>query len=385
MAYKRIVRKIDELGNISDDVSVKHADTTNSIGQLTEGQLATKAQFDQVKDAVTEIKIGIPSGFSTGTTKVGNTVYLPNYVTPERLRVYNGTSLILDYDGTAEKQFNFADFVIPPGISNLNFKYGAETTPTTIFNGAANTDVVFKTLTFTYDVNTGSGKTFTTKTDTDVAFKKLAIFSSKSTTARAEYDTGAVTNVTFYPLRITVQGSTFSALYDPTTNNVTNTGLTTSDNELVLQLPAAATPTLSTLTIQRNGVNVATYNGSSNVTANISVPTSLGSSTLLASSLYSTQSGWGAMSANCSSYHTLIIMYKHWDGSISHNTSASFKTSIMYNNERFYTQVVRGSAGPDIAFVTTNQTPSNNSLTTFTVNTGFTPAPLSWLEIYGIA
>lgn len=277
MAYKRIVRKIDELGNISDDVSVKHADTTNSIGQLTEGQLATKAQFDQVKDAVTEIKIGsIPPGSSVGTTKVGNTVYLPNYVTPERLRIYNGTSLILDYDGTAEKQFNFADFVIPPGISNLNFKYGAETTPTTIFNGAANTDVVFKTLTFTYDVNTGSGKTFTTKTDTSVAFKKLAIFSSKSTTARAEYDTGAVTNVTFYPLRITVQGSNFSALYDPTTNNVTNTGLTTSDNELVLQLPASATPTLSTLTIQRNGVNVATYNGSSNVTADISVPTTSG-------------------------------------------------------------------------------------------------------------
>jgi hypothetical protein len=329
MAYKRIVRKIDELGNISDDVSVKHADTTNSIGQLTEGQLATKAQFDQVKDAVTEIKIGsIPPGSSVGTTKVGNTVYLPNYVTPERLRIYNGTSLILDYDGTAEKQFNFADFVIPPGISNLNFKYGAETTPTTIFNGAANTDVVFKTLTFTYDVNTGSGKTFTTKTDTDVAFKKLAIFSSKSTTARAEYDTGAVTNVTFYPLRINVAGSAFSALYDPTTNNITNTGLTTSDNELVLQLPAAS---VGTLTLQQNGTTVGTYNGAA-TTVNFSTSGGFTISPFIAYSFFpqnntNTESWNTSFSGSTNYYVTLDVQWDDFTGAVQ------MDSKIINNND----------------------------------------------------
>jgi hypothetical protein len=329
MAYKRIVRKIDELGNISDDVSVKHADTTNSIGQLTEGQLATKAQFDQVKDAVTEIKIGsIPPGSSVGTTKVGNTVYLPNYVTPERLRIYNGTSLILDYDGTAEKQFNFADFVIPPGISNLNFKYGTETTPTTIFNGAANTDVVFKTLTFTYDVNTGSGKTFTTKTDTSVAFKKLAIFSSKSTTARAEYDTGAVTNVTFYPLRITVAGSSFSALYDPTTNNLTNTGLTTSDNELVLQLPAVS---VGTLTLQQNGTTVGTYNGAP-TTVNFSTSGGFTISPFIAYSFFpqnntNTESWNTSFSGSTNYYVTLDVQWDDFTGAVQ------MDSKIINNND----------------------------------------------------
>jgi hypothetical protein len=365
MAYKRIVRKIDELGNISDDVSVKHADTTNSIGQLTEGQLATKAQFDQVKDAVTEIKIGsIPPGSSVGTTKVGNTVYLPNYVTPERLRIYNGTSLILDYDGTAEKQFNFADFVIPPGISNLNFKYGAETTPTTIFNGATNTDVVFKTLTFTYDVNTGSGKTFTTKTDTNVAFKKLAIFSSKSTTARAEYDTGAVTNVTFYPLRITVQGSNFSALYDPTTNNVTNTGLTTSDNELVLQLPPASAASVGTLTLQQNGSTVGTYTGSA-TTINFATFSTLN----LGSATYIQGPGWSnSLAANFNGYRAITIMFSHVESDSSYAiSSATFPLSSIIGGDRLRVVVVENGTIKWISLTPTTS-PSLNQVTNWTIS-----------------
>jgi hypothetical protein len=373
MALKRLVRQEGAAGNVVDDVSVKHASSSDAVGTITPSQIASASALNDINaNYIKTIKVnGIVQ------PKSNNEVNLPQWQTINNLVIKNSPTDAnpVIYNGSGAVTLDLSQKVVVGDINTLLLQHGGTTAVQ--YNGKAPGAQTFNINTLT--VNQGSSANQTTYNGGIVKtlnLQNLKIRNFQDTeNASLTYNTFEDKTLSFPRLQLVYLGTPYN--FDTTPS----ASLGGSVSTITLPPP---TVSVGTLTLQQNGTNVGTYSGAA-TTINFSVPTSSGSNTFLGQSVYSTQTGWGSLSINCSTYHTLIIMYTHWDGSIAHNTSTSYKTSIMHSgNERYYVQVVKGSAGADIAYILTNQNPSTNSNTTFSITTPFGAAPSSTVDIYGI-
>jgi hypothetical protein len=372
MALKRLVRQEGSAGNVVDDVSVKHASSSDAVGSLTPSQIASASALNDINsNYIKTIKVnGIVQ------PKTNNEVNLPQWETINDLVIKNSPTdpNPVIYNGSGAVTLDLSQKVVVGDINTLLLQHGGTTAVQ--YDGKAAGAQTFNINTLT--VNQGSSANQTTYNGGSAKtlnLQNLKIRNFQDTeNATLTYNTFADKTLSFPRLRINYLGANYDF------DTVPSASLGGAVSQINLPNP---TVSVGTLTLQQNGSTVGTYSGAA-TTVNFTTPTG-GSNTFLGQSVYSTQTGWGSLSINCSTYHTLIIMYTHWDGSISHNTSTSYKTSIMHSgNERYYVQVVKGSAGADIAYILTNQNPSTNSNTTFTITTPFGAAPSSTVDIYGI-
>jgi hypothetical protein len=372
MALKRLVRQEGSAGNVVDDVSVKHASSSDAVGTITPSQIASASALNDINaNYIKTIKVnGIVQ------PKSNNEVNLPQWQTINDLIIKNSPtdSNPVIYNGSGAVTLDLSQKVVVGDVNTLLLQHGGTTNVT--YNGKAPGPQTFNINTLT--VNQGSSANQTTYNGGSAKTLNLETLkfqnSSGTDITGGTYNTSGNVTLRYPNLKIRINNVTTIASLDPSPS--------TTAQERVLDL-GTVSGSVGQLTLQQNGTTVGTYNGAA-TTVNFVTPTG-GSNTFLGQSVYSTQTGWGSLSINCSTYHTLIIMYTHWDGSTSHNTSTSYKTSIMHSgNERFYLPVVRGSAGLDAAYISTNQNPIFDSNTTFTITTPFGASPQSTVDIYGI-
>jgi hypothetical protein len=260
MALKRLVRQEGAAGNVVDDVSVKHASSSDAVGSLTPSQIASASALNDINsNYIKTIKVnGIVQ------PKTNNEVNLPQWETINDLIIKNSPtdSNPVIYNGSGAVTLDLSQKVVVGDINTLLLQHGGTTAVQ--YDGKAPGAQTFNINTLT--VNQGSSANQTTYNGGSAKtlnLQNLKIRNFQDTeNASLTYNTSADKTLSFPRLQLMYLGTPY--IFDTTPSASLGGAVST------LTLP---TPTVSvgTLTLQQNGSTVGTYNGAA-TTVNFTTP-----------------------------------------------------------------------------------------------------------------
>jgi hypothetical protein len=367
MALKRLVRQEGSAGNVVDDVSVKHASSSDAVGSITPSQIASASALNDINaNYIKTIKVnGIIQ------PKSNNEVNLPQWQTINDLVIKNSPtdSNPVIYNGSGAVTLDLSQKVVVGDINTLLLQHGGTTAIQ--YDGKAPGAQTFNINTLT--VNQGSSANQTTYNGGSVKtlnLQNLKIRNFQDTeNASLTYNTSEDKNLSFPRLQLIYLGTPYT--FDTTPS----TSLGGSVSTITLPPP---TVSVGTLTLQQNGTNVGTYNGAA-TTINFGGSTS----TFLGSSSYTQgPNTWSTLSADCSPYHTIVINIKI-EGKVF---SGTFTTGqISSSNTLGIVVKSTGSAGSvDIITLSPTKNLFNPGATTFGISSSITINGINSIIIHGI-
>lgn len=369
MALKRLVRQEGSAGNVVDDVSVKHASSSDAVGSLTPSQIASASALNDINsNYIKTIKVN-----GVVQPRSNNEVNLPQWQTINDLVIKTGPTdpNPVIYNGSGAVTLDLSQKVVVGDINTLLLQHGGTTAVQ--YDGKAAGAQTFNINTLT--VNQGSSANQTTYNGGSVKtlnLQNLKIRNFQDTeNATLTYNTFADKTLSFPRLRINYLGANYDF------DTVPSASLGGAVSQINLPNP---TVSVGTLTLQQNGTNVGTYSGAA-TTINFSVPGS--TSTFLGSSSYTQGPNiWGTLSADCSLYHTIVINIKI-EGKVF---SGTFTTGqISSSNTLGIVAKSTGSAGMvDVITLTPNKNLFDPGATTFSIASSISINGTNSILIHGI-
>jgi hypothetical protein len=367
MALKRLVRQEGSAGNVVDDVSVKHASSSDAVGSLTPSQIASASALNDINsNYIKTIKVnGIVQ------PKTNNEVNLPQWETINDLVIKNSPTdpNPVIYNGSGAVTLDLSQKVVVGDINTLLLQHGGTTAVQ--YDGKAAGAQTFNINTLT--VNQGSSANQTTYNGGSAKtlnLQNLKIRNFQDTeNATLTYNTFADKTLSFPRLRINYLGANYDF------DTVPSASLGGAVSQINLPNP---TVSVGTLTLQQNGTTVGTYSGAA-TTVNFGGSTS----TFITSSSYTQGPNvWGTLSADCSPYHTIVINIKI-EGKVF---SATFIVSqIFATNSLGIVAKSTGSAGiVDIITLTPNKNLFDSGATTFSIASSISINGANSIIIHGI-
>jgi hypothetical protein len=367
MALKRLVRQEGAAGNVVDDVSVKHASSSDAVGSLTPSQIASASALNDINSSyIKTIKVN-----GVVQPKSNNEVNLQEWQ-----RIYN---LVIKksptdlepviYNGSGNVTLDLSQKVVVGDINTLLLQHGGTTAVQ--YDGKAPGAQTFNINTLT--VNQGSSANQTTYNGGSAKtlnLQNLKIRNFQDTeNANLTYNTFADKNLSFPRLQLVYLGTPYT--FDTTPS----ASLGGSVSTITLPPP---TVSVGTLTLQQNGTTVGTYSGAT-TTVNFGGSTS----TFLGSASYTQgPNTWGSLSADCSPYHTIVINIKI-EGKVF---SGTFTTGqISFSNPLGIVAKSTGSAGMvDVITLTPNKNLFDSGSTNFSISSSISINGTNSITIHGI-
>jgi hypothetical protein len=367
MALKRLVRQEGAAGNVVDDVSVKHASSSDAVGTITPSQIASASALNDINASyIKTIKVN-----GVVQLKSNNEVNLQEWKQIYNLYIKNSPTDLepVIYNGSGDVTLDLSQKVVVGDVNTLLLQHGGTTNVT--YNGKAPGPQTFNINTLT--VNQGSSANQTTYNGGSAKTLNLETLkfqnSSGTDITGGTYNTSGNVTLRYPNLKIRINNVTTTASLDPSPS--------TTAQERVLDL-GDVSASVGQLTLQQNGTTVGTYNGAP-TTVNFGGSTS----TFIASSSYTQgPNTWGSLSGDCSPYHTIVINIKI-EGKVF---SGTFTTGqISSSNTLGIVAKSTGSAGSvDIITLTPNKNLFDPGATTFSISSSITINGANSIFIHGI-
>jgi hypothetical protein len=369
MALKRLVRQEGAAGNVVDDVSVKHASSSDAVGTITPSQIASASALNDINASyIKTIKVN-----GVVQPKSNNEVNLQEWKQIYNLYIKKSATDLepVIYNGSGDVTLDLSQKVVVGDVNTLLLQHGGTTNVT--YNGKAPGPQTFNINTLT--VNQGSSANQTTYNGGSVKTLNLETLkfqnSSGADITGGTYNTSGNVTLRYPNLKIRINNSTTTASLDPSPS--------TTAQERVLDL-GLVSASVGQLTLQQNGTTVGTYNGAA-TTVDFSIPTSTITSTLLIDASFQTGPGWigGNYSANFSSYKMLVVEVQN--GDLTPKFSGTFLPVQIGNG--LSTGGAIKTDGATFRFYGNNYL-SNNATVTITISPTTAINDGSKFKIYGI-
>jgi hypothetical protein len=367
MALKRLVRQEGAAGNIVDDVSVKHASSSDAVGSITPSQIASASALNDINaNYIKTIKVnGIVQ------PKTNNEVDLPQWQRIYDLVIKNSPTDLnpVIYNGGGAVTLDLSQKVVVGDVNTLLLQHGGTTNVT--YNGKAPGLQTFNINTLT--VNQGSSANQTTYNGGSVKTLNLETLkfqnSSGTDITGGTYNTSGNVTLRYPNLKIKINNVTTTASLDPSPS--------TTAEERVLDL-GTVSGSVGQLTLQQNGTTVGTYSGAA-TTVNFGGSTS----TVITSSSYTQgPNTWGTLSGDCSPYHTIVINIKI-EGKVF---SGTFITGQIFSSNTLGIVVKSTGSSGSVDIITLSPTKNlfNPGPTTFGISSSISLNGANSITIHGI-
>jgi hypothetical protein len=353
MALKRLVRQEGAAGNVVDDVSVKHASSSDAVGTITPSQIASASALNDINsNYIKTIKVnGIVQ------PKTNNEVNLPQWQTINDLVIKNSPTDVnpVIYNGSGAVTLDLSQKVVVGDVNTLLLQHGGTTNVT--YNGKAPGPQTFNINTLT--VNQGSSANQTTYNGGNAKTLNLETLkfqnSSGTDIAGGTYNTSGNVTLRYPNLKIRINNVTTTASLDPSPSTTTQ--------ERVLDL-GTVSASVGQLTLQQNGTTVGTYSGAA-TTVNFTTFSTLN----LGSATWIQGPGWSNnLAANFNGYRAITIMFSHVESDSSYAiSSATFPLSSIIGGDRLRVVVVENGTIKWISLTPTTS-PSLNQVTNWTIS-----------------